>query len=107
MQAYPHRRAPRWRRGLRYAAPSVTGSRIDAVGTDQELLAKRGPATRVIDLHGRTVIPGIVDAHLHLWLGAIALHGFNLSTPEASITPDRPKLVIERIRDYAAHHPTG
>ena len=59
-------------------ALSVTGSRIDAVGTDQELLAKRGAETRVIDLHGRTVIPGIVDAHLHLWLGAIALHGFNL-----------------------------
>jgi predicted amidohydrolase YtcJ len=86
-------------------ALSVTGSRIDAVGTDQELLAARGPQTRVIDLHGRTVIPGIVDAHLHLWLGAIALHGFNLSTPEASITPDNPKLVIEKIRDYAAHHP--
>ena len=86
-------------------ALSVTGSRIDAAGTDQELLAKRGTETRVIDLHGRTVIPGIVDAHLHLWLGAIALHGFNLSTPEASITPDKPKLVIERIRDYAAQHP--
>src|ERR1700722_1977212 len=94
-----------------HAAPwvqalSVTGSRIDAVGTDQELLAKRGPQTHVIDLHGRTVIPGIVDAHLHLWLGALALHGINLSTPEASITPDKPKLVIEKIRDYAAHHPS-
>jgi predicted amidohydrolase YtcJ len=87
-------------------ALSVTGSRIDAVGTDQELLAKKGPQTRVIDLHGHTVIPGIVDAHLHLWLGALALHGFNLSTPEASITPDKPKLVIEKIRDYAAHHPS-
>jgi len=87
------------------SALSVTGSRIDAVGTDQEMLARRGPQTRVIDLHGRTVIPGIVDAHLHLWLGAIALHGFNLSTPEASITPDKPKLVIQRIREYAAQHP--
>src|ERR1700685_475743 len=53
-------------------ALSVTGSRIDAVGTDEELLAARGPQTRLIDLHGRTVIPGIVDAHLHLWLGALA-----------------------------------
>jgi predicted amidohydrolase YtcJ len=94
-----------------HAAPwvqalSVTGSRIDAVGTDQQLLAKKGPQTHVIDLHGRTVIPGIVDAHLHLWLGALALHGFNLSTPEASITPDKPKLVIKKIREYAAQHPT-
>ena len=68
-------------------ALSVTGSRIDAVGTDAQVSARRGPSSRVIDLHGRTVIPGIVDAHIHVWLGAVALHGFNLSTPEASITP--------------------
>jgi predicted amidohydrolase YtcJ len=87
-------------------ALSVTGSRIDAVGADAELLARRGSGTRVIDLHGRTVIPGIVDGHIHVWLGAVALHGFNLSTPEASITPTKPKLLIARIRDYAARHPT-
>jgi predicted amidohydrolase YtcJ len=87
-------------------ALSVTGSRIDAVGADAELLARRGSGTRVIDLHGRTVIPGIVDGHIHVWLGAVALHGFNLSTPEASITPSKPKLLIARIRDYAARHPT-
>jgi predicted amidohydrolase YtcJ len=87
-------------------ALSVTGSRIDAVGTDAELLNGRGPSSRVIDLHGRTVIPGIVDAHIHVWLGAVALHGFNLSTPEASITPSKPKLLIARIREYAARHPT-
>jgi predicted amidohydrolase YtcJ len=86
-------------------ALSVTGSRIDAVGTDAQLLSRRGPASRVIDLHGRTVIPGIVDAHIHVWLGAVALHGFNLSTPEASITPSKPTLLIARIRDYAARHP--
>jgi predicted amidohydrolase YtcJ len=86
-------------------ALSVAGSRIDAVGTDAQLLARRGPATRVIDLRGRTVIPGIVDGHIHVWLGAIALHGFNLSTPDASITPSKPKLLIARVRDYAASHP--
>jgi predicted amidohydrolase YtcJ len=87
-------------------ALSVTGSRIDAVGTDKELLARRGHRTRVIDLHGRTVIPGIVDSHIHVWLGAVALHGLNLSTPEASITPAKPELLIARIKDYAARHPT-
>ena len=86
-------------------ALSVTGARIDAVGSDAELAARRGPSTRVIDLHGRTVIPGIVDGHAHTWLGAIALHGFNLSTPETSITPSKPKELIARIREYAAGHP--
>ena len=83
----------------------VRGARIEAVGSNRELMGRRGSHTRLIDLHGRTVIPGVVDAHLHLWLGALALHGFNLSTPEASILPDKADLVIERIRDYAAHHP--
>ncbi len=86
-------------------ALSVTASRIDALGAEAQSAARRGSATQVIDLHGRTVIPGIVDAHIHVWLGAIALHGFNLSTPEASITPAKPKLLIARIRDYAAQHP--
>src|ERR1700680_1662281 len=86
-------------------AVSVTGARIDAVGTDAELLARQGSATRVIDLHGRTVIPGIVDSHIHVWLGAVALHGVNLSTSEASITPSKPELLIARFRDYAASHP--
>ncbi|MFI4891753.1 MAG: amidohydrolase [Steroidobacterales bacterium] len=86
-------------------ALSISGSRIDMVGSDQQVLARRGPATQVIDLHGRTVIPGIVDAHIHVWLGAVALHGVNLSTPQASITPSKPRELVARIRDYAAHHP--
>ena len=57
------------------------------------------------DLHGQTVIPGIVDSHMHLLYGAFALHGLNLSTPESSITPDKPALLIERLRAYAAAHP--
>jgi predicted amidohydrolase YtcJ len=86
-------------------ALSVTGARIDAIGSDASLNAHRQPHTRMIDLHGRTVIPGIIDAHIHVWLGAIALHGLNLSTPEASITPDQPAVLTERLRDYAARHP--
>jgi predicted amidohydrolase YtcJ len=98
---YTGAKTPPWAEAL-----SVTGARIDAVGTDAQLSARRGSATRVIDLHGRTVIPGFVDGHIHVWLGAIALHGFNLSTPERSITPSKPELLIARIREYAAGHPT-
>jgi hypothetical protein len=86
------------------SAIAVKGARIEAVGTDARILKQRGQA-RVIDLHGRTVIPGIVDSHLHMLYGAFALHGLNLSTPEASITPDKPEQLIERLRVYAAAHP--
>src|SRR2546423_14884757 len=86
-------------------ALAVTGTRIDSVGTDQEILRKREAKTEVIDLQGRTVIPGISDSHMHMWFGALALHGFNLSTPEGSITPDDPDAVVSRIKAYAASHP--
>src|SRR5262249_46777140 len=53
-------------------AIAITGARIDAVGTDQEILARKQQKTDVIDLHGRTVIPGISDSHTHMWFGAMA-----------------------------------
>jgi predicted amidohydrolase YtcJ len=86
-------------------ALAVRGSRIEVAGSDAAALAHQGAATQIIDLKGRTVIPGIVDAHIHVWLGAIALHGVNLSTPAASITPAKPKLLVARFREYAARHP--
>jgi predicted amidohydrolase YtcJ len=86
------------------AALAVKGTRIEAVGSDAAVLKHRGHA-QVIDLHGQTVIPGIVDSHTHLLYGAYALHGMNLSTPEASITPEKPELFVERLKAYAAAHP--
>lgn len=86
-------------------ALAITGTRIDAVGTDQEILARRQPKTQVIDLQGRTVIPGISDSHTHMWFGAMALRGINLSTPEFSVTPDNADTLIEKIKSYAAGHP--
>jgi predicted amidohydrolase YtcJ len=85
-------------------ALAVKGTRIEAVGTDAAVLKHRGHA-QVIDLHGQTVIPGIVDSHTHVLYGAYALHGMNLSTPEASLTPEKPELFVERLKAYAAAHP--
>jgi len=87
------------------SALSVSGSRIEAVGTDAAVMTHRGRNAQVIDLHGQTVIPGIVDSHTHMLYGAYALHGMNLSTPESSITPEKPDLLIERLKAYAAAHP--
>src|SRR6478672_2525662 len=86
-------------------AIAISGTRIEAVGTDQEILGRKQPKTEVIDLHGQTVIPGISDAHTHMWFGAMELYGFNLSTPDSSITADNPDALIEKIRVYAAAHP--
>jgi len=87
------------------AALAIEGVRIAAVGSDAMVLARRRADTRVVDLHGQTVIAGIVDSHMHMLYGAYALHGLNLSTPQSSITPDKPELLVERLRAYAAAHP--
>lgn len=86
-------------------ALAITGTKIDAVGTDQQILVLKQPTTQVIDLRGRTVIPGISDSHTHMWLGAMALHGFNLSTPESSTTQSDPDALVAKIRAYATSHP--
>ncbi len=50
----------------RAQALGVYGDRIGFVGSNRDALSLRGPSTRVLDVGGRTVVPGIVDAHGHL-----------------------------------------
>src|SRR5580658_11195121 len=45
---------------------AVRGGRFVLVGSDDAAMRLRGPRTSVLDLHGATVLPGFVDAHLHL-----------------------------------------
>jgi len=53
------------------AAVAIRGGKIVYVGSDKGALALRGKRTRVIDLNGATVIPGLVDSHTHfIELGA-------------------------------------
>jgi len=88
-------------------ALAITGTRIDAAGSDREILGRQSPKTQVIDLEGKTVVPGFSDSHTHMWLGALALHGLNLSVPEESITPeDNPEELVRRLKAYAASHPS-
>lgn len=47
-------------------AVAVRGDRIMAVGTNQDIVRLAGPTTQRIDLHGRTVLPGFIDNHMHL-----------------------------------------
>ena len=47
-------------------ALAVIGDRVAKVGSDKEISAMVGPGTHKIDLKGASVIPGLIDAHLHL-----------------------------------------
>jgi predicted amidohydrolase YtcJ len=50
----------------RAEAVAIRDGRIAAVGSDGEIAPLVGPGTRVLDLAGRTVVPGFYDAHAHL-----------------------------------------
>src|SRR5262245_24590676 len=47
------------------SALAVRDGRFLTVGDTHEVMAHRGPLTRVIDLSGATVIPGLNDSHMH------------------------------------------
>jgi predicted amidohydrolase YtcJ len=62
----------------RATALAVHGNRITAVGAESDVLPLAGRATRRIDLNGKVVLPGFVDAHIH-WMGTTeALHSVQL-----------------------------
>jgi predicted amidohydrolase YtcJ len=46
-------------------AMSVTGGQISAVGAEDAILKTKTDSTRVIDLGGQTVLPGLIDSHAH------------------------------------------
>ncbi|MCI0393606.1 MAG: amidohydrolase family protein, partial [Chloroflexi bacterium] len=53
-------------------AVAVAGSFIVAVGNNADVLARAGPQTRRVDLGGRLALPGLCDAHIHLYDWSVA-----------------------------------
>lgn len=47
-------------------AMAIAGDRILAVGPDAAMAPLRSPATRIVDLKGKAVIPGVTDGHAHM-----------------------------------------
>lgn len=78
------------------AALAARGGRILFVGGEEEAAALIGPETRVVQLDGRAVIPGINDSHLHAaWLGAMwprtVMGGGGLQGPEVGLSTDEDR----------------
>jgi predicted amidohydrolase YtcJ len=79
----------------------VQEGRIIAVGSDREIEALAGPATRRVDLAGRRAIPGFMDAHTHFIDGGFTLAGVQLRDAAT------PAEFSRRIGEHAAEHPAG
>jgi predicted amidohydrolase YtcJ len=52
-------------------AVAISNGKILAVGTTADIQRRAGPATRVIDLHGLTATPGLIDTHAHMAEGGV------------------------------------
>ena len=75
---------------------AVSGGKIVAVGASRDMRALANGRTQVIDLHGRTVTPGLIDTHVHFSETA-DLFSINLSDVAITKIDDVVKRVAERV----------
>ena len=88
-------------------AIAVAGERVLAVGSDTDILALAGPATETIDVGGRTVVPGLIDNHMHFvratrdWYRHVRLDGVTsrddalaLIAERANVLPDGEWVIV-------------
>lgn len=86
--------------GSTFDALVMDGQRIEAIGTTQELMLQYGArVNRVVDLEGATVIPGLVDSHLH-----VAAYGQRMAQLNLIGTESKGEL-LARVRTWAAQLP--
>ena len=81
------------------SAIGIRGNRIVAVGADDEIKGSIGARTEVVDLKGRTVLPGINDSHAHsaLWAGTRPPFVLDLSYPNVRSVAD----ILAKVREMA------
>ncbi|HYO77378.1 MAG TPA: amidohydrolase, partial [Thermoanaerobaculia bacterium] len=85
----------------RAQALAIWGDRISAVGTNAEVRAMAGRNTKLVDIGGRTVVPGFIDAHSHPAVSG-RLHLRQVDADLRSISA-----IQAAIRERAANTPKG
>jgi predicted amidohydrolase YtcJ len=83
-------------------ALAIRDGKILRVGTTAEIRRLAGPETRVVELRGRTVIPGLIDSHLHAVRAALSF-----STEVNWIGARSLREALGRISEAAARRPPG
>ena len=83
-------------------ALAIQGDRIEAVGDSEQIHKLAGSLTKQIDLGGRTVIPGLNDAHNHMRIRPADLVDLQFTAPN----PKRPEL-MQAIATAVLKYPTG
>ena len=82
-------------------AVAVLGDRIVAVGSNADVEAWRGPATKVIDAGGKLLLPGFNDSHVHFVSGGLQLEQVQLNDTTSK------EEFVRRIGERAKQTPKG
>jgi predicted amidohydrolase YtcJ len=93
-------------KAMRAEAIAEAGGRIVAVGSRAAVMKHRGAQTQVIDLQGRTLLPGFVDAHGHVMMGGLQALSANLLAPPDGEVTDIPGLQ-RTLREWMAANPVA
>src|SRR6185369_457231 len=79
------------------AAIAMQGEKILALGASDAILKTAGPKTIIVDLKGRTAIPGLIDTHIHIVSGGLGMVKVQLA--EAESVAEVLDIVRNHIRD--------
>jgi hypothetical protein len=83
----------------RAEAIAIQGGLIQAIGDNHTVLELKGPDTRIVDANGCSVVPGFIEAHMHLFSGAAELAHLQLAGVHGF------EALQKAIRDYATSRP--
>lgn len=86
---------------MRAEAVAEKDGKILTVGKLSDVMALKGPKTEVVDLAGRAMIPGFVDAHGHIFVGGLQALSANLLAPPDGQVNDIASLQ-QTLRDWIA-----
>jgi predicted amidohydrolase YtcJ len=87
-------------------AVAVRGGRILAVGSGAQVEATRGPGTRMVNLEGRTLLPGFVDPHGHMVMVGLQAVGANM-LPAPDGEANDIASVIRILREWVRRNETA
>ncbi len=80
-------------------ALAISRGLVVSIGSDSHVMPLAAEATEVIDLGGRTVIPGLIDAHIHLQKYALSLEQVDCEVSDIDTCLERVRLRAEETRD--------
>ncbi len=79
------------------SAVAIQGEKISTLGASEQVLKLAGPKTKIIDLKKRTVVPGLIDTHIHIISGGLGMKKVQLA--EATSIAELLDIIAGHIRD--------